>query len=1066
MTTSVFPTAFVRVPLAPYESIQDLDWTRLTSLIRQPTFLEALYLASPALHEEAIKLDFTRLPGEKDKRILYALIKYLIRYSTRCTPFGLFSGFSTLAVASGPTQLRIQPSVTPRKVTRLDMNYLCALAQDLENHPALQPHLRFFPNSSLYVVNDQYRYISYRYDQAGQRSHQLSSADRSDYLATVLQTAQPGTTLRQLEMALVSDEISEEDARAFVQQIVQAQLLVSELEPAVTGDDFLVQILTRLQAIHQQHPADNLTTLIDQLTVLKTSLKAIEKETGPNPAIDQLTAIESQLSPFATPFDRKALFQIDAYLPSIGGQVNQGLLNKLVAKIPTLMTLSATGNPKLDTFRNLFYEKYEEEEVPLVIALDPELGLGYPAGQAGADLSPLLDNIETDRINETQTLTIPVEQRYLFRKIADAQVTNSYQLVIQEEELRTMQPRRTDLPLTNSAMFSVIREKGREQLVLNHFGGATGTQLLGRFGHTDPSVAALLHDISRAEDEARPDLIFADLVHLPEARTGNVIIRPALKCYQIPYLGNASVDQDHQIPVTDLMVSVRGNSIRLRSKSLNKTVIPRLANAHNYSHPDSLDLYHFLCDLQGQNQRLSLSNFIGNASSVFVFIPRIVLDNLILVEAQWNFRDHHVKPLVTAFRTGQWSSLSEEIDRWRAQFRIPRYITLADSDNELYVDLENAWLAETFVNEIKSRPTFTIKEFLYSAETAVVHSEQGWHTNQFVVAFKNRTNKPSPPTNKPFFSPDHQLVTRKFFAGSEWLYYKIYTGIKTADWLLTEVMRPLTERFKTSGWIDQFFFIRLSDPDHHFRFRFHLTDVAFLGNLVCEFHDALAPYLANRSVTSVETATYNRELERYGRHSILTAEAFFHVDSQTVLDFLSQIEGAEGEECRWQFGMKMMHELLDAFELDWPERLAFTEQQTAMFGREFGYNATRKKQLDSRYKEIESSIAALFNETSNDQRFFYALSHQRTRQSEPMISYFRSLHQQGALEMPLESLLDSLIHMTINRLFCHRQRQVEYALYYHLHKYYRITYGRMAHGHRPKTVSPPYPKPKAYEAVS
>lgn len=1042
MTTSAFSTAFVRVPLAPHVTIQDIDWPRLTQLIRQPQFLEALYIASPALYDEAIKLDTSRLPDERSKRVVYSLIKYVSRYGTRCTPFGLFGGFATLPIANASTAVRIDPSVSLRKVTRLDMNYLCALAQDLEKHPDIQPYLRFFPNTSLYLINNQYRYVSYRYNETGQRMHHLSSADQTDYLEVVLEAAQTGVTVGQLVNLLVSDDIDADDAQVYIEQILAAQLLVSELEPALTGADFLVQLLDRLHAIQEQHPADALATLIGQLTDLKASLKRIE-EAPDNHSITKFTAIEQQLSQLPTPFDRKVLFQIDAYLPETTGQLNKGLLNKLMAKMPTLMKLSPSGNATLEEFCHRFYEKYEEEEVPFVIALDPELGLGYPAGQDKPDVSPLVEGIGAGSGTGAQQFTVPTEHRYLLQKIAEAQLTGTYQIEIQEDDLRAIEPKQTSLPPTNSAMFSVVREQGREKIVLDYFGGYTATSILGRFGHTDPAVLQLLQTISQAEDEAMPEVIFADIVHLPEARTGNIIIRPQLKNYQIPFLGKSSVDKHHEIPVTDLMISVRGNTIRLRSKSLDKIVMPRLANAHNFAGHDSLDSYHFLCDLQGQQQRGSLSSFVGNIGQLFLFTPRIVLDTLILSEAQWNFREVHAKPLVQALKQANWPLLRDEIARWRAQYHIPRYVSLVDYDNELYIDLENQWLTETFVNEIKARDTFRLKEFLYQADSAVVESTKGWHTNQFVVMFQNRPDaaERTPARIEQLTKP--ALVARKFFAGSKWLYYKVYTGIKLADWLLAEIMLPLTERFKAAGWIDKFFFIRYADPQSHFRFRFHLTDPRFTGDVIRELHDALAPYLANKSVTSVVNDTYNRELERYGYNSINAVEEYFHIDSQIILQFLSQIEGSEGEECRWRFGMKLIHNLLNLFDLDWKQRIDFTERQTAYFGKEFSYNSAQKKQLDNRYREIEGAIQELFEETNADEHgFFYDLCHQRSEQLQLMVYYVRSLQKQGALEVSLDDLLSSLIHMTVNRLFRSRQRFVEYSLYYQLHKYYRVVYGR------------------------
>ncbi|WP_128546801.1 lantibiotic dehydratase [Larkinella soli] len=1040
MATTPFQTAFVRVPLAPWSRLEALDLTTLADRLRDPAFREALYIASPALYAEAVALDFSREPDEKSRRVVYALVKYLSRYSARCTPFGRFSGFSTLPIAPGPTQVRLTTDGTVRKVTRLDMNYLCALAQDLEKHPAIRPFLRFYPNSSLYAVRDHYRYIAYRYDSAGLRKHHLLRADRTDYLDGVLDKAKPGATVVQLAESLVDAEITREEADAFVGQLLDAQLLVSELEPALTGDDFLLQILTTLKTVQENHPSDELGSLLNLMKEIRTDLKALETA-DPSECPGNYRNIEEKLRRMTTPFDRKVLFQIDTWLPGTEGGLSQGLINKLISKIPALMKLVPAGNAVMEAFKARFLDRYEQEEIPLVVALDPELGIGYPAGQPGSDLSPLVEGLETGTPELTDTFTVPAEHRLLFQKIAEAQVPGEYEICLREDDLRTLEPAPVDLPPTHSAMFSVFREGGREKLILNAFGGQNGSYLLGRFGHTDPSVPALLQEISRAEDEENPGVLFADLVHLPEARTGNVIIRPRLKTYQIPFLGKASAEPEHQIPVTDLMVSVRANTVRLRSRSLNRIIVPRLSNAHHFSQANALDIYHFLCDLQAQHQRTSLSYLLGPAVEIFSFIPRISLDTLLLSEARWNFRDTQVKDLVAAFKTGSWSGLREEIDRWRSRFRIPRHLCLVEGDNELYVDLENRLLAETFVHEIKSRPRFTVREFLYRDETAVVESGAGRHLNQFVVAFRNGQE----PAGTERARPEIQTVptvTRKFMPGSEWLYVKLYSGIKTADTLLTDVLLPLTEQLEAEGRITRYFFIRYADPDAHLRFRFHLTDPAETGPVMSRLYTALNPLLAERTVTSVQTDTYHREVERYGETAMEIAESFFHIDSRTILHFLTRIEGAEGEEYRWRFGLKLIHDLLDRMDMSLKDRIELTGQQARFFGKEFGYNADRKKQLDHRFKAVEGVIQDLLDETGEEHQFLYDLSRARSEHLRRPAEAVQSLRRSGRFGLSLEDWLASQIHMTVNRLFRTRQRVVEYALYYHLHKAYRIRYGR------------------------
>jgi thiopeptide-type bacteriocin biosynthesis protein len=958
MKTTSFGQAFVRVPLAGYRAIENLDWAKLSAQLQDPAFLEALFIASPSLYEEVTKLDLTREPDEKSRKIIYALIKYLSRYATRCTPFGLFSGFSTLPIDTNPTHVSLQTEGNLRKVIRLDMNYLCALAQDLEKHPAIKPYLQFYPNSSLYEINGQYRYVAYHYNAANMRMHHLSSAEKTIYLDTLFEKAHSGARISELEGVLAGEEVSTEEASEFVAQVLLSQLLVSELEPSLTGEDFLLQIITALQKVQAQFSSEELRSIIVLLSEVKADLKRLETE-GQTHSTEKFIEIEEKLAVLPTPINRKALFQIDTYLPETKGSLNRGLINKLIAKIPALLKLTPNSEGILGDFKNKFSQKYEEEEVPLVVALDPELGVGFPAGGEKADLSPLVEGVPMgDEGAKSRSFTVPAEHSFLLQKVAEAQLSRQFQITLSEEDLRGMDNPTQNLPLTNNAMFSVLREGGKEFIVLDSFGGTTGTYLLGRFGHTDPSVLNLLQEISRTEDETMPEVIFADIVHLPEARTGNVIIRPALKNYQIPYLGKASVDREYQIPVTDILISMRNNRITLRSKSLNKIIVPRLSNAHNFSHPDSLDVYHFLCALQAQGVRGSLSGIVSSVSSVFAFIPRIVLENIILAEAQWNCRAEQLKEVIASAKKGGWATLKIQIDQWRQRFGIPRHICLVDFDNELYIDLENQWLAETFVGEIKARETFTIKEYLFHSGNAVVESEKSKHSHQFVVAFHNQPDKPAVPVKQPVHTTkeDDEVVARKFFSGSEWLYYKVYTGIKTADSLLADVLYPLTERFKAKGWVDKFFFIRYSDPSLHFRFRFHLTHTKHTGKVIAELHKHLSPYLDSKAITAIVNDTYNRELERYGRNSIDAVEEYFHTDSQTILQFLTMIEGAEGEECRWRFGMQMLDDLLNLFGFDLKQKLDFTDLHATYFGKEFGYDQALKKSLDAKYKEIEGLL--------------------------------------------------------------------------------------------------------------
>jgi thiopeptide-type bacteriocin biosynthesis protein len=65
-------------------------------------------------------------------------------------------------------------------------------------------------------------------------------------------------------------------------------------------------------------------------------------------------------------------------------------------------------------------------------------------------------------------------------------------------------------------------------------------------------------------------------------------------------------------------------------------------------------------------------------------------------------------------------------------------------------------------------------------------------------------------------------MKRDFCIGSEWLYYKLYTGVKTADLILLEKLYSVILELKEKNLIIKWFFIRYKDTDEHLRIRFLL----------------------------------------------------------------------------------------------------------------------------------------------------------------------------------------------------------------------------------------------------
>lgn len=282
-------------------------------------------------------------------------------------------------------------------------------------------------------------------------------------------------------------------------------------------------------------------------------------------------------------------------------------------------------------------------------------------------------------------------------------------------------------------------------------------------------------------------------------------------------------------------------------------------------------------------------------------------------------------------------------------------------------------------------------------------------------------------------------MKRTFITGSEWLYYKIYTGPKTADRILTEAIKPVSEKLLEDGIIDSWFFIRYADPKLHLRVRFHHTESLQLEKTIRLIHDSLVPFVENDLIWKLSNDTYNRELERYGYSLIEYAEKLYFHDSVMIAGILDLIEGDEGEIIRWLIGLRAIDEMLDSFGYDEDKKLVYLEKLRDNFGMEFGMNKDLKSQLSEKYRTEKRTIESVMNRVNDEESEMAPLFQLLIEKKNSFLTYaseLRKLDSKGEIEIPLDQLMNSYLHMMCNRLFKSKQRLHELVLYDFLCQYY------------------------------
>jgi thiopeptide-type bacteriocin biosynthesis protein len=1003
---------------------------RLRLIYARPEVREALFVASPDL-EQRLELWLREPDGEPGQKVERALVRYLARMAGRATPFGLFAGCS-VGTLGNETRLALAERGRYRRHTRLDMDYLVPLTDALARQPGLRPALAFAVNTSLYPTPGRLRYLEVRRNGKGWTHHQVA-LEAADYLEAVLARAREGATPPALAAALLRAEpdAPQEDADECIRELIDNQALVSELRPAVTGPEPIGPLAARLRE-RAGPAAERLVQARQELETLDAG--GVGAEPGRHRHIAHL------LEALPGEVNLARLFQVDMVKPVEGASLGPAVLAEVQRGVALLHRVARVPHDDpLDRFREAFVARYEGREVPLVEALDPDCGVGFGAPAGAVTDAALLDDL---KFPEAPARMVPWGQREyaLLRKLSEALAGDAAEVVLGPRDLEEMAG--PALPLPDAfAVTAAVAAASEEALAAGEFrvllqggSGPSGAPLLGRFCHADPELHEHVEQHLRAEEALEPDAVFAEVVHLPEGRLGNILARPVLRAYEIPYLGRAGVPADRQIPVSDLCVSVSSGLVILRSERLGRRVLPRLTSAHNFRAGQGI--YAFLCALQAQGTAGALGWSWGPLGEA-PFLPRVVSGRLVLSRASWRAEQDELGRLAQARGAARFRA----VERWRQARRLPRWVALADGDNELPIDLDNVLAVDTLVELVKGRERATLVELFPGPDQLCARGPEGRFVHELVVPFLRKEEggrmkaekRQEGPSDSSCLLPPSSFQKRSFPPGSEWLYVKLHTGPATLDRVLRDVVGPLVETVVRTGAVDRWFFIRYADPDWHLRLRFHGEPARLHAEVLPALEAAADPLLADGRAWRLQIDTYEREVERYGGpEGIVLAELLFHADSEAVLALAGLLaEDARGD-ARWRLALLGMHLLLADLGLDRDGRRAVLRTVRDSFAAEFHADANLRHQLGARFRTERRSLEALLDLAPGSDSALAAGLEVLRRRSERLaavMAELRACARSGRLSVPLAGLAASYLHMHANRLLRSAQRAQELVLY-------------------------------------
>jgi thiopeptide-type bacteriocin biosynthesis protein len=995
------------------------NFGELKSLLKTVFFQQAIFFASESLYQELKRNEFDY--GRLDEKVRLSLQKYLNRMCFRPTPFGMFSAFSSLnwnvpdqkaaCVVDGAGKIHVSP----------DFQVTAEIARQIAKSEGFD-NIRYFLNTAIYSVKKERRYLAQYYDSKHKKTDFfINSFESNRVLNKLLAFSKQGKTKAELRNWLSGFTDDADDANQYIDDLINEGILVPEVWPNMSGGEYF----ERLAGITTHATGD--TPLGQDILAYKSLFDNMDRNNMPD-----LDCFAANRLYAEAKGKYKSMFYV-AYQRESDSAVDKKYQDDLRQALYCLNKLNIDAPSKsLTDFAGRFSARYEAQEIPLLQAMDHEAGIGYQGLGNNLLTSELLDGIQLDLQSSTLNFNwTPVHEFFLSKLV---EIRNDEPIVIRDAELIAI---REQSQLKMPPSFSVVFRTFDDKVWVEQAGGCTATALLGRFTLFSNKVHEEAKLICEVEQKGNEDVIFAEISCFHDDHAANINAHANIRHYEIPIGVHSTYDQQYIVSLSDLYISVSGNHIFLRSRKLNKIVIPRLSSAFNYSLSE-LTVFRFLCDLQYQGLKYNFNFDLRALLPGLKYYPRVEYKNCILFPATWTFGKDDINSLAGDMGEQHFISLSRKI-------KLKRHFALTEGDNQLLFDQNDNESIALFLKVIRNKKHAILQEAFVEQQPLVKDAEGNPFTGQFIASvFSDEVIYP--PVTLPPAVLKKDRVKRVYLPGDEWVYVKLYCHPAVSNGILTKEIKRLIASLKKQGVLKNWFFIRYADPESHLRIRIR-TQPGNVSRVVQGFERSIRKLVEKGTVNNMMIDTYKRELERYGDDTIEDAEQIFSASSDLAINYLKNADREQAEFSESHLAIVSVDALLSLIFRNNAEKAHLLGLMHDGMKPEFDDGKQVKFQLDTKYREY----SPFFNNLNRNKPAIISLSGKKEFEDYLLTLKELKAKVQNLSAGRMSKLAADLVHMHLNRLFNDRQRNHEFIIYYLLSKYYLSIEARKGKGLSPFT---------------
>jgi lantibiotic biosynthesis protein len=1008
----------VRSPILPIEVFKELTsydmdsmsndrfqnaLFKLKQLANNPIIREAITVVSPSLLESLPYLENEKY-NKKQQQVLSSLLRYVLRMTTRATPFGICSGV-TYGTFGSETKIRLKNSQLHKKRTRADMEWIMNIVRQLESDKEVIKQIRVKINPNLYVLGDRIK-IPYtiKNDTIKPRTY---SVQLTPVMADIINNAKDFIHFKTLFMKLQGKYPNEPSYKIenYIFQLLDSEVLISELRPPLLDSNPLEYLISKLSGLEtNNHLFEQLLTIHSEIKQYD-EMKIGEGESKLLGLIEKMRHISNV----------QKHIQVDLSLVTEEPvKLNHKVKKDLEKAVELLWRFSAKReNTVLKEYRQRFIEKYGFNRlVPLPELVDDETGLGLPRyHQKNSSL--------TERLKNREIL--------LKQWVTEALVKGKDEIVLDEEKINEFD--KTDVnvqKLPDSVeLYCTLNKIGEGNddylIVIGENPGSDGAgKSFGRFIDMFDNVLKdkwlQIHDF---EQKMHPNAVLAEVTcqHY-QSRILNVVQTINRRPYEIT-LGTNSLNKKSRIlTVNDLLIGCTEDRFYVTSKLTGKEIIP--STSHMLNHYVAPEVFSFLIDVILENREL-LSPVDWGTLSDLPYLPRLRYKNIVLSPARWRM----FKQSIHVNFNEEKCTLFEKVSEWRKEWRVPRFIYLTNLDNRILLDLENPLHVNELLRDLKNlkngeslllvEPGFSIDD------EQLIKENHGTHfIGEFVFSFiksKSEENiKDLNVKNRVEMLSKKKVISIKERIQppfGEWLYLKLYNLRSRQDEFIASELRTLVEYLKQKGIIYDSFFVRYFDPESHLRIRFK----GETNNLICKctpiINEKIKLWINKGFINRVVYDTYDPEIERYGGPNLIhLAEEVFMKDSDVVINLISLHRYKKMGYDLDTIGIISVIDIMENFFMGFESQLEWLNASVNFkdFQKEF------RAKRDHLLKVANSSDNWRGLRSERDGRILYEIMLTRREAIQKYANALKIAEKENMLYGSIYEVIGSVIHLHLNRL--------------------------------------------------